>query len=1039
MTSTTTLKEKSATMIAALGITIALLFFSNYKSYGQPAWQWLKSYHSGGGHNLIIKSHLDDAGNVYIFGRCARRALMDTGERVDPPTEIEWSHGIIIAKINPQGEFVWKKFFRGLVNICWADPMFAEINNNKIIVWFNYRITGSTVDYFGNIQNLTQTGTPPFRGGRFSAFVTFDFDGNILDNLFIQLESREIQPPVPPLGERRDTYPLGFGFSAASCFHKDNNNNYYIYTGVEVQDFETESAHLPYTLLVYNGDVTTTHDFYIPKQPPITGIGGIEFIRIKINSNGTVDWIKPMVDTIIRNDNVSVLFPLTISSKHISFDNDDNMYLTGQLSCNSYTDITTASFPINIFLDQTHNHKITLKDEAAEKYQGFLIKYDTNGNVKWCNQLYAKRIVNNYRETFGCSSFCGKIITDNEVFLSCYVSELIETKIYMDYNETIEFRNNPEGNNDEHRAAIVKYDKQTGAYITHGTILRSTGSLEPAMLGDYILANARFYNNINYVDLSPNIMITKFKASDCQYVGVEDTIFFDSNSGIGPTGSVHTNLQGQTLVDFSGSTQQKSTRVTLGNLTIPFLNNSPVFALKSSGVTTPLYSISGTVKDNNNIGVQGIQIRYLTTSVFTNQNGDYVINNIPQGLNITLTPYNTNYTFSPTNKTINNITQDTANNNFVATPLQTYTVSVSSNPTNGGMVNGGGNFPVNTQVTVTANANANYTFVNWTENGNIVSTSANYQFTLTQNRVLVAHFVAMSETEINISGIVMRQNTTRLSAGVVSLYKIENMTQYSLVSSVPIENDGSYIFRNVTAGVYIIKAIPQSSENAVPTYYGDTELWHLATFVPVTNISVQDKNITIIPVAEIADGNSIISGYVGEDDVAKFLSSKSVNNPVSGVDVYLQKQQNATWITVANTLSNENGYFEFRNVPVGTYRVIIEITGLPQTNPPIIEITEDGEVKDNMIFIITETEILYTDDISITNSPLGIRNEIIVYPNPANETLNFSEASTFEITDIQGRVLLGSDKAVKTVSIDKLPVGMYIIKIGNKAITFVKE
>ena len=41
---------------------------------------------------------------------------------------------------------------------------------------------------------------------------------------------------------------------------------------------------------------------------------------------------------------------------------------------------------------------------------------------------------------------------------------------------------------------------------------------------------------------------------------------------------------------------------------------------------------------------------------------------------------------------------------------------------------------------VTATANNNYTFDNWTENGNVVSTNTNYTFTVTGNRTLVANF-----------------------------------------------------------------------------------------------------------------------------------------------------------------------------------------------------------------------------------------------------------------------------------------------------------
>lgn len=45
---------------------------------------------------------------------------------------------------------------------------------------------------------------------------------------------------------------------------------------------------------------------------------------------------------------------------------------------------------------------------------------------------------------------------------------------------------------------------------------------------------------------------------------------------------------------------------------------------------------------------------------------------------------------------------------------------------------------------VTATANDGYSFVNWTENGTVVSTDASYTFTVTSDRELVANFVEVA-------------------------------------------------------------------------------------------------------------------------------------------------------------------------------------------------------------------------------------------------------------------------------------------------------
>ncbi|MBQ6900706.1 MAG: InlB B-repeat-containing protein, partial [Firmicutes bacterium] len=83
---------------------------------------------------------------------------------------------------------------------------------------------------------------------------------------------------------------------------------------------------------------------------------------------------------------------------------------------------------------------------------------------------------------------------------------------------------------------------------------------------------------------------------------------------------------------------------------------------------------------------------------------------------------------------------------FEAIPPQqptTYTVAVSANNDTYGTVTGGNTYNENATVTVTATPNSGYQFVNWTENGNSVSTAASYTFTVDADRTLVAVFEAI--------------------------------------------------------------------------------------------------------------------------------------------------------------------------------------------------------------------------------------------------------------------------------------------------------
>jgi hypothetical protein len=95
--------------------------------------------------------------------------------------------------------------------------------------------------------------------------------------------------------------------------------------------------------------------------------------------------------------------------------------------------------------------------------------------------------------------------------------------------------------------------------------------------------------------------------------------------------------------------------------------------------------------------------------------------------------------------------------NFTASSQGPYTVATSSSPSGAGATSGGGSYTNGASVTVTATASSCYSFVNWTENGNVVSSSAGYTFAVTGNRNLVANFLPSSScnpqiTSVGISG-----------------------------------------------------------------------------------------------------------------------------------------------------------------------------------------------------------------------------------------------------------------------------------------------
>jgi hypothetical protein len=122
--------------------------------------------------------------------------------------------------------------------------------------------------------------------------------------------------------------------------------------------------------------------------------------------------------------------------------------------------------------------------------------------------------------------------------------------------------------------------------------------------------------------------------------------------------------------------------------------------------------------------------------------GSATINN--SMANITFTAPGTTGTATLTVFGYNKITYE-GTINITSGGATQYNVNVSANPTNGGTVTGGGTYSQGQLCTVNATANSGYTFTNWTEDGNVVSSQACYTFSVNNDRNLVANFTAQPQ------------------------------------------------------------------------------------------------------------------------------------------------------------------------------------------------------------------------------------------------------------------------------------------------------
>jgi len=183
--------------------------------------------------------------------------------------------------------------------------------------------------------------------------------------------------------------------------------------------------------------------------------------------------------------------------------------------------------------------------------------------------------------------------------------------------------------------------------------------------------------------------------------------------------------------------------------------------------------------------------------------------------------------FSPVTNQSVTITTSSGTVNFVAPPFsgQLFAVSATVNPPGSGNMEGGGTFPQNSTITVTATPVSvpPFVFVNWTENGYFQSASSNYSFTVTRSRQLVANFT------LPLYSLTASNNP--VGAGTVSGVGSYFYGTTNVLTATP--NFG-YNFSNWTQGAVVLGTSPTLSvgsySNAlIVANYSEANLAHTVT------------------------------------------------------------------------------------------------------------------------------------------------------------------------------------------------------------------
>ena len=323
--------------------------------------------------------------------------------------------------------------------------------------------------------------------------------------------------------------------------------------------------------------------------------------------------------------------------------------------------------------------------------------------------------------------------------------------------------------------------------------------------------------------------------------------------------------------------------------------------------------------------------------------------------------------------------------------LITYTVTTSSSPTAGGSTSGGGTYGSGSSATVTATPATGYQFVNWTQGGSAVSTSASYNFTLTANRTLDANFTMAAYTITTLSSPTAGGTTT----GSGSFNYGASVT----VSATPASG---YQFANWTEGGTSV------SSNASYTF-------------TVSGSRTLLANFSLIPKVLILTGSD--GTALHNNDVI------AINNSDAGT-LTIRVEANAEWTV------NENSLW-FKAVKESS--TSIKVTYME--NISVIDKTTSLKVT---TALNAEMQINVQQKARVSQLNVSKFENIKLYPNPAYDhaCLYFGDELTgklrISIASMQGTLLqikeLTDIQANQVIELDiaGMRTGQYLIKVGNE-------
>jgi hypothetical protein len=275
----------------------------------------------------------------------------------------------------------------------------------------------------------------------------------------------------------------------------------------------------------------------------------------------------------------------------------------------------------------------------------------------------------------------------------------------------------------------------------------------------------------------------------------------------------------------------------------------------------------------------------------------------------------------------------------------------------------------------------------------------------------------------NVYGQVFAGNfpITQGFAMIFSLDTTANSWPY--FAMCPLDSNGVYYFTLVPDGNYYIMAVPLEASGYLPTYYGNTISWELATIIALGTPN-NPYNINLVATEQMVGGPGSVSGQVGMGDVSIAMLDK--------INMIIKNEQGNPigFVQVASS-----GTFGFPSLAYGTYHLRPEMPGAASDQVTVTLSAANPHAE--VVMTYTGNSILGIKD------PQGIVDNWRFYPNPVRDhvTIELSvkrDAQVIvEIINLMGQTVAKTDAEISggsnsvRLNTGSLPEGVYTFRITS--------